>query len=132
MDQIEKRRETQRNFYNRNKKRMIAKSSYYKKKHREANPEQYQEMLKKQKHARMKSKYGLTSEMWWQMFENQGSKCKICKSETTAGQGWHTDHCHLRNKVRGILCYHCNLMLGMVKDNVDTLKKAIDYLKEND
>lgn len=110
---------------------MIKKTTENTQKRRIANPEKYKETLRKQKHTRLKKIYGITSDQWWDMFEEQNSKCKICKSDTTAGHNWHTDHCHETNKVRGILCYHCNLLLGMAKDDVNVLKQAIDYLEEN-
>lgn len=107
---------------------MIKKTTENTRKRRLANPEKYKETLRKQKHTRLKREYGITSDEWWKMFEEQDCRCKICKSNTTAGKGWHTDHCHTSNKVRGILCYHCNLLLGMAKDDVEVLSKAIEYL----
>jgi hypothetical protein len=38
------------------------------------------------------------------------------------------DHNHKTNKVRGMLCNHCNRGLGHFRDNQKTLLKAIDYL----
>lgn len=38
------------------------------------------------------------------------------------------DHDHKTNKVRGMLCNHCNRGLGHFRDNQQTLLKAIDYL----
>jgi len=38
------------------------------------------------------------------------------------------DHNHNTNKVRGLLCNHCNRGLGHFRDNTETLLKAIDYL----
>jgi len=38
------------------------------------------------------------------------------------------DHCHEGGQVRGLLCHNCNRALGLLKDDVDTLQKAIDYL----
>jgi hypothetical protein len=34
-------------------------------------------------------------------------------------------------KVRGLLCLHCNIMIGMAKENQETLKAAIQYLEDN-
>ena len=38
------------------------------------------------------------------------------------------DHCHSTNKVRGVLCTNCNTALGKFKDDIELLKKAINYL----
>lgn len=80
------------------------------------------------KHHRTK-KYNLTPGQWEKMFNKQGRRCRICKTDDPKGKGcWHTDHCHVTLKVRGILCQRCNQMLGLAGDNVDTLLSAGDYL----
>ena len=38
------------------------------------------------------------------------------------------DHCHITNKVRGVLCNNCNTALGLVKDNRQTLLNMLQYL----
>jgi Recombination endonuclease VII len=85
----------------------------------------------KNKHYRLRKLFGLTPEGWDELFELQNRQCGICESRTTAGKDWHTDHDHATNKLRSILCYHCNLLLGMAKDSTDTLGKAIKYLERH-
>ena len=41
------------------------------------------------------------------------------------------DHCHNKGEVRGLLCYSCNIALGLFKDDINKLKSAISYLQEN-
>lgn len=41
------------------------------------------------------------------------------------------DHCHKKNKFRGFICHHCNSLLGFSGDNINTLKNACKYLKNN-
>jgi hypothetical protein len=70
------------------------------------------------------------------LLDEQGNACAICgdadDNKWSRGglrrDGWHIDHCHETGKVRGVLCPPCNLMLGYARDNVDTLRRAIDYL----
>ena len=39
------------------------------------------------------------------------------------------DHCYKTNVFRGWLCTHCNMSIGLLGDNVEGLRRAIDYLK---
>lgn len=80
------------------------------KKWRDKNPDHLRNYL-------LKKNYGITLAERDTLFEAQGSKCAICHSKSTSGKGWHVDHCHKTKKVRGILCAHCNLMIGHAKDN---------------
>ena len=82
---------------------------------------------------RLQTKYGMTLEDFHDMLEDQSGKCAICGS-TDKGNSRHSkmsiDHCHVTNKVRGILCNNCNAGLGFLKDNIEILQKAIQYLRE--
>ena len=72
------------------------------------------------------------------LLEKQNFKCAICgKTETKLNPRTHqprdlaVDHCHKTNKVRALLCSGCNLTLGHIDDNIDTLVRMIDYLKKH-
>ena len=73
--------------------------------------------------------YGLKKGEAEALLLNQNNACKIC--EKTDVKRWHIDHCHTSNVVRGILCHHCNVLLGMAGENINTLEKAIIYLRKN-
>lgn len=86
------------------------------------------------------SVYGLTKTDYDDLRQQQNYRCVICNiHENDAKRGpskssdtaLHVDHCHGSNKVRGLLCLNCNTMLGKVKDNVEILKSAINYLEKN-
>lgn len=32
-------------------------------------------------------------------------------------------------KVRGLLCWHCNLAIGHARDNINILKRLLEYLE---
>ena len=99
------------------------------KKWKQENPERYRYLTNSGK---LKWKYGITTKERDEMFVKQGSKCKICGILAPRGKRpWHIDHDHSTGKVRGILCHCCNLMLGGAKDNIETLRSAISYLKES-
>jgi len=77
--------------------------------------------------------YGITLKEYENLFSAQGKCCAICKTTSPGKQDshpWHTDHCHKNGRVRGILCYNCNIALGLVKDSPIILRRMIAYLKK--
>ena len=81
----------------------------------------------------IKSAYGLTPEDYWSLAKEQGYGCAICDTKDNfVAQNpdrLYVDHCHATGKVRGLLCYHCNTLLGLSKDSIPTLERAISYLE---
>lgn len=82
-----------------------------------------------------KKRYGITLLEYNTLLTNQDYKCAICKmSETNLKHGRNTyfavDHCHTTGKVRGLLCYKCNSVLGFVNDSTECLANAIKYLEK--
>lgn len=74
-------------------------------------------------------KYGLTPLQVEKMIRKQKGKCAICKQPPTGRwKTLHVDHDHETGKVRGMLCYRCNLALGQFKDSLDLVKSAAAYL----
>jgi hypothetical protein len=107
---------------------------------REKNVEEYnrirrQKYLENPKKARekaLKSRYGLTFDDFENLLNSQNSKCAICNVPLARlGRSTHVDHCHTTGKVRGILCKECNTGLGKLGDNIDSIKKVIQYLERN-
>ena len=76
--------------------------------------------------AKRKRIYGITSEDFESMAASQGYACAICKMVST--RTLHIDHDHKTNKVRGLLCYQCNIGIGCLKENAEFLSNAIKYL----
>lgn len=71
-------------------------------------------------------KYGLTIEQFDAMRDGQRHVCAICGLKPNR---FHVDHCHTRGQVRGLLCNNCNLGLGKFRDSIETLERAILYLR---
>jgi hypothetical protein len=64
----------------------------------------------------LKKTYGITPEQWDALFEGQGGACALCRSKSPGtAKTWHTDHCHRTGRVRGILCFSCNITLGFME-----------------
>lgn len=88
---------------------------------------------RKAKDKALRNNYGITLRQWEDIFDSQGCKCAICGSTEpnhASGQ-FVVDHCHEFGQVRGILCGHCNIMLGHAKDDINTLFAAAMYLVNN-
>jgi hypothetical protein len=78
---------------------------------------------------RRASRYGISLERLNQMLEESKGLCTICGREPI---NWLVvDHCHATLKVRGVLCERCNQALGLLADNVQFLKNAIQYLERS-
>lgn len=81
-----------------------------------------------------RTRYGITTVEYQQMFDAQNGVCAICKRPETAlartgkPRVLVVDHCHETGKVRGLLCVWCNAMLGSAEDNPQILSNAIAYL----
>lgn len=56
-----------------------------------------------------------------------GNVCGICGVST--GRRLDIDHNHTTGKVRGVLCYPCNLGIGAFNDSVEVLSSALRYLE---
>ena len=60
----------------------------------------------------------------------QEGVCAICKRLNVNGKELNVDHCHVTKIFRGLLCDRCNLVLGLIYDDVETLYAAIAYLMD--
>jgi hypothetical protein len=76
----------------------------------------------------LRKKYGITVKQRDALLSEQGGVCAICTTDAPGNTGWYVDHCHNSGAVRGVLCHHCNSLLGYARDNPQTLSKAIQYL----
>ena len=79
---------------------------------------------------RLRKKYGITLEDYNRIKNEQKNACKICfKPFISNKNNTHVDHCHKTGKIRGLLCSNCNTALGLLKDNLESINRAMLYLK---
>jgi hypothetical protein len=78
--------------------------------------------------SRLKYYYGITLEFYNELLAAQQNKCAVCDSQPTKKKRLCVDHCHKTGQVRGLLCDRCNRSIGLMKDDVTVLRKAVDYL----
>jgi hypothetical protein len=80
----------------------------------------------------LETKYGVTLETYKTMFEKQDGKCAICskpQNENLKGRMLALDHNHANGQVRGLLCYKCNMAIGLLKDSKSNALKLVEYLE---
>jgi len=78
------------------------------------------------RHCHLQRRYGISAARVDELIAEQGGVCAICLT----GKPEHVDHDHRTGEVRGILCFNCNGGLGQMRDRVDVLLAAVDYLGE--
>ena len=72
-------------------------------------------------------KYGITEVQYNEMLHSQNNVCITC-GETNGRKKLIVDHCHNTGKIRGLLCDSCNRSIGLLKENIITMKNIINYL----
>ena len=72
-------------------------------------------------------KYGIGLADFDRMVKAQEGRCLICRR--LPERGLFVDHDHETGKVRGLLCHHCNIGLGMFRDNETLLLRTVLYLR---
>ena len=80
---------------------------------------------------KLKHKFGITLDIYNDMFEQQKGCCALCgRHQTEFSKRLAVDHCHTSNEVRALLCAYCNQALGLVREDVEVLENMITYLKK--
>ena len=76
--------------------------------------------------------YNITEKDYDNMIKAQSGLCLICENHKNGKHKYFAvDHCHISGKVRGLLCNTCNAGIGMLKDSIPNLKRAMKYLFDN-
>ena len=92
----------------------------------------YEKNRAKVRNRHLKKLYGISLEHYNEMRKQQLFSCLICSThEDALPRSLYVDHCHTTGRVRGLLCRDCNFLLGLAKDNKETLDKAIKYLNKD-
>lgn len=85
----------------------------------------------------LKKNFNITVEEYEILIIKQNNLCALCfqpeKVKTIKGKfkKLAVDHCHKTNKIRGLLCYTCNIGIGLLKHDSNLLRKAALYCEEN-
>lgn len=80
---------------------------------------------------RFKKVYGISLIKYNEMLDSQNNSCAIClKNKDKFKKRLVVDHDHVSGKVRGLLCFRCNVSIGSFDDNVETIQRSIEYLNK--
>lgn len=83
--------------------------------------------------------YGIRPEQYYERLKEQNFVCAICDEPETS-LFWNNpdkvkklavDHSHETGKIRGLLCWRCNSILGRVGEDVNLIGKMITYLEKH-
>lgn len=109
-------------YYTNNRDRIVERQRQYREKNKAI-------INAKQNINYYRYKYGLSIEEVDKLVADQNNMCAGCQVVFTELLYPCVDHCHTTNKVRGILCNPCNMALGIIKDNPETLRRLANYLE---
>jgi hypothetical protein len=89
------------------------------------NKEKSKENSRKRKLVKV---FGISSETYNALFDSQNGLCAICGKSSTKRLA--VDHNHTTGKVRGLLCHRCNTSLGLLDEDLNSIKKMLEYLEK--
>lgn len=131
-------KEKRKEWYARNKAKIIADRLAYKSAHRDK--------INAQERARYHEQKDIKREQWkvrWTRNNRKRPALNLARNEAALNRkkpdmcdacggndgGIVFDHCHDKGHARGWLCDRCNCALGLVNDDIARLRKLIAYLK---
>lgn len=106
-------------YYKENRETLLKNS----KKWREANKH-------KIKNKYLKYQYGITTEQYDQILDDQNCCCKLCGSSPIKYPV--VEHCHKTGRIRGIVCQKCNMAIAAVENNQHLLNKILEYIETDE
>lgn len=82
--------------------------------------------------------YSLDEGQYEALYKSQGGRCYICRRASGAARRLSVDHDHsccpgrvsCGRCVRALLCRPCNDLLGHVRDDIDTLRRAAIVIRD--
>lgn len=69
----------------------------------------------------------ISTDQYRAMLARTQGKCEICADSERLV----VDHCHSTGKIRGMLCQRCNVALGGFRDDVEVMRRAIEYIQSH-
>lgn len=95
-------------------------------KHKHKRPYDYEQ----DKDNKLKRAYGISYQEYLEMSDAQDGMCAICgTTDTGKRRAFAVDHCHTCGEVRGLLCSNCNTAIGSLREDLEIMQRAMDYVK---
>ena len=118
-------------------KRTPEEKKEYHRQYREKHREKMRQYAKKYRDAHrdvpqhLKKKYGITVEDKQAMWNLQDGKCAVCHEpmKHVFDRDCCVDHCHKTNKVRGLVHWYCNILVGVLEAKPLKLEQVIAYVE---
>ena len=117
----------------------LARSRAYRRAYHAANKESRNARAKavrnadpdRERNRKLIQRFGITLEEYDNMHNAQNGLCKICGNPEELDRRLAVDHNHETGKVRGLLCFRCNVILGHIENTgLALIAKVLDYLDE--
>lgn len=94
------------------------------------NSEYYRENKRHKKNYDLKRNYGISLNEYHEILKSQNHKCAICFVHVEkVKRRFAVDHDHKTGSIRGLLCGRCNKAIGLMDDNTNILRSAVQYLE---
>jgi len=71
--------------------------------------------------------HGITENEYQIMFTAQNGKCYLCGNSQK--KPLLVDHNHSTKKIRKLLCFRCNHLIGAIENNLGLLEIALQYIR---
>jgi len=78
-----------------------------------------------EKWSHIRRRYGISREQFETLYKKQGGACCLCGRRKKLN----IDHSHTTGRVRGLLCWRCNVLLDAL-ENQEWLGRALRYLAD--
>lgn len=83
--------------------------------------------------------YGITLAQYNEILSGQRGLCAVCLRQEEAidprlgePRALAVDHCHVTNRIRGLLCSHCNRALGLLREDAKIIDQLLTYIRSAD
>lgn len=98
-----------------------------------ADPDRFRKATKSwtEKHPlrHVQQRYKISPNEYEAMLKAQNGRCAICGvARPPQARRLAVDHCHATGRRRGLLCGACNIGIGLFRDDIHRLLKAVSYL----